>query len=98
MKSYAALAEHFKSASRDSKRDGLEKSKYLGMLSYLTFKSFVLNLTLMADALQKLSALSLDLQSRQMTFVRAHKRIKIVIAVFLARKYKPGKFLDEALR
>ena len=52
----------------------------------------------MADALQELSALSLDLQSRQMTFVRAHKRIKIVIAVFLARKYKPGKFLDEALR
>ena len=51
----------------------------------------------MANALQELSALSLDLQSRQMTFVRAHKRIKIVIAVFLARKYKPGKFLDEAL-
>ena len=98
MKSYAALAEHFKSASRDSKRDGREKTKYLGMLSYLTSKSFVLNLSLMADALQELSALSLDLQSRQMTFVRAHKRIKIVIAVFLARKYKPGKFLDEALR
>ena len=31
MKSYAALAEHFKSASRDSKRDGREKSKYLGI-------------------------------------------------------------------
>ena len=26
MKSYAALAEHFKSASRDSKRDGREKN------------------------------------------------------------------------
>ena len=98
MKSYVALTEHSKSASRDSKRDGREKSKYLGMLSYLTSKSFVLNLTLMADALQELSTLSLDLQSRQMTFVRAHKRIKIVIAVFLARKYKPEKFLDEALR
>ena len=36
MKSYAALAEHFKSASRDIKRDGREKSKSLGMLSYLT--------------------------------------------------------------
>ena len=69
---YAALAEHYKSASRDSERDGREKSKYLGMLSYLTFKSFVLNLTLTAHALQELSALSLDLQSRLMTFVRAH--------------------------
>ena len=86
MKSYAALTEDLKSASCDSKRDGREKSKYLEMLLYLTSKSFVLDLTLMADALQELSTLFLDFQSRQMTFVRAHIRIKIVIAVFLARK------------
>ena len=98
MKSYPALAEHFKAASLDNSRDGREKSKYSGLLSYLTSRNFVLNLALMADALQELSTLSLALQSRQVTFVKAHKQIKIVISVFLARKNKPGIFVEEALK
>ena len=98
IKSYPALAEHIRRASVDTSRDTRERSKYSGMLSYLTSQNFVLNLSLMCDALQELSTLSLELQSRQITFVQAHKKLKILISVFLARKDKPGKFAEEAAK
>jgi hypothetical protein len=96
IKSYPALAEHLRTASNDTGRDSRERSKYSGMLSYLTSRNFVLNLALMSDALQELSTLSLALQSRGITFVQAHKKIKILIAVFIARKEKPGKAVEDA--
>ena len=98
IRSFSSLAKHMKIASDDKERDTRERLKYSRMLSYLTSKNFVLNLALMSEALSELSSLSLVLQSRDITFVQAHKKIKILIAVFTERKEKPGKFVDDATK
>ena len=65
--SYSSLAEHFRSESQDTTRDSQERAKFTGLLRYLQSTAFVRNLSLMADALEELSQLSKDLQSRTMT-------------------------------
>jgi len=48
---YVALHKHFQESSIDNKRDGKERSKYLGLNNMLTSKDFVFNLGMLYDVL-----------------------------------------------
>jgi len=50
----------------------------------------------MSDSLQELSQLSKDLQSRTMTVVAAHQKIRRLIVVLEARKLRFGPYYDTA--
>ena len=65
--SYSSPAEHFRQESQHTTRASRERAKFTGLLRYLQSTAFVRNLSLMADALEELSQLSKDLQSRTMT-------------------------------
>ena len=94
MKSYAALAEHFKSASRDSKRDGREKSKYLG----ICYRTWLPNRLFWTWLLWLM--LCRNYQHFPLTFSLAkwHLWGHINGSKLWSLCFLPGKFLDEALR
>ena len=94
--SYCSLAEHFRQASEDTTRDSRDRAKFKGLLRFLQSTAFVLNLSVMADALGELSHLSKDLQARTMTVVSAHRKIHRLSVVFEARKTRPGQAYAEA--
>ena len=58
---YAALHHHFNRASADSARDTKEKSMYRGLKTRLTLTEFVMNMSIMYDALTELAEVSLEL-------------------------------------
>lgn len=89
-RSYEALVNHFKEASNDPTRDGKDKSMFDGLLKKITETNFILQLGLMADALQELSDLSEALQHRNVDLSYANKKIKMTAALFEARKSVPG--------
>lgn len=95
--SHKALAHHFQCATNDILRDGIEKKKYSGLLARLASVEFVSDLGLMYDALNELSQLSLELQSRTMTIPRSQVLIKRTIRVLQSFKESPGEKMSEAL-
>lgn len=82
--SYAALYNHFLSASKDTQRDSKERAVYSGLAQRLSCRHFVNNLAIMYDALQQLSELSCELQRRDVTLLSAHKSVTRQILVFEA--------------
>ncbi|XP_060867447.1 E3 SUMO-protein ligase KIAA1586-like [Metopolophium dirhodum] len=72
---YVALHKYFQESSIDNKRDGKERSKYLGINNMLTSKDFVFNLGMLYDVLNELSDLSLQLQKRDLGLAKAHNMI-----------------------
>jgi len=95
--SFAALALHFKTASEDNSRDGVERKKYSGLLARLISVEFACDLGLMYDVLQELSNLSQELQNRSMTIPRSVILISRSIRVLQTFKEIPGEKLEEAL-
>lgn len=96
MTSYPALYRHFLSSSRGLRRDAKEQSQYKGLSERLSSVEFVQNLSLLCDSLVELSELSLSLQKTGITLPEAHNLITRQIAVFEARKCRPGKYAVEA--
>lgn len=95
-RSYEALVHHFKEASNDPTRDSKEKSTFEGLLKKITETNFILDLGLMADALQELSELSEALQHRNVYLSYANKKLKITAALFEERKSVPGFYSSMA--
>jgi hypothetical protein len=95
--SFAPLALHFKTASEDVSRDGVERKKYGGLLTRLASAEFICDLGLMYDVLLELSNLSQELQSRSMTIPRSAVLISRSIRVLQTFKETPGEKLEEAL-
>lgn len=93
--SYAALYQHFVSASKDPKRDSRERSVYSGLAERLSCRHFVTNLALMFDALQELSELSRELQKRDVTLLSAHRAVSRQIMVFEAMCNEAGPHLAQ---
>ncbi|KAG0419175.1 hypothetical protein HPB47_004292 [Ixodes persulcatus] len=91
MTSYPSLYTHFMKCSEDPKRDTKEKAQYIGLAERLSSVEFVQNLALLHDSLAELSELSLNFQVRAMTLPEAHNLVTRQIAVFEARKARPGK-------
>jgi hypothetical protein len=90
-KSFPALAGHFSSErSRDA-------SKFKGLHKTLTSRAFVHNLAIMIDALTEISHLSLNLQKRDTSLVKAHRLIKQTISSVEGMVDKPGKYQSLAL-
>lgn len=95
--SYEALVSHFEGASKDPTRDSKEKSMFEGLLKKITDTNFILDLGLMADALQELSELSEALQHRNVDLSYANKKLKITAALFEERKSVSGFYSSMAL-
>ncbi|XP_040069819.1 E3 SUMO-protein ligase KIAA1586-like [Ixodes scapularis] len=91
MTSYPSLYAHFMKCSEDPKRDTKEKAQYIGLAERLSSVEFVQNLALLHDSLAELSELSLNFQVRAITLPEAHNLVTRQIAVFEARKVRPGK-------
>lgn len=87
---YPALAKHLKQASNDPRRDSREKKKYNSLFKTLVSECFVLDLGLMHDALQELSELSMELQSRKCNIHSACNKIESQIILFSSRIENPG--------
>lgn len=94
--SFPALAHHFKVASEDNLRDGVERKKYEGLLARLSSVEFISDLGLMYDVLFELSTLSQELQNRSMTLPRSLVLIKRTIRVLQTFKSQPGERMEEA--
>lgn len=94
---YEVLANHFMAAKQDQTRDSADRCKYDGLMRKLTTTSFVLDLSLMCDALQELSEISEELQHRDVDLFQANKHLQILCNTFTARKDKPGTFYEQAL-
>lgn len=62
LKDFPVLAHHFRSASEDGSRSGVERAKYTGLLKHLSSTGFVEDLATMKDVLRELQGLSLKLQ------------------------------------
>uniref|UniRef100_A0A1B6JQK6 Uncharacterized protein n=1 Tax=Homalodisca liturata TaxID=320908 RepID=A0A1B6JQK6_9HEMI len=90
--SYEALVQHFKEASNDTTRDNKERSTFSGLLNKITDTNFILDLGLMADALQELSELNEDLQHCNADLSYANRKLQIVVALFEERKTTPGLY------
>lgn len=65
-KDFPAVALHYKTASKETSRNDLERQKYKGLLKYLANSGFVEDLAVMTDILRELQSLSLKLQERGM--------------------------------
>jgi len=78
---YVALHKHFQESSVDYKRDGKERSKYLGLNNMLTSKDFVFHLGMLYDVLNELSDLSLQLQKRDLGLAKAHTMIDRTVRI-----------------
>lgn len=87
--SFNPLVDHFMKKRNEAKFQGLLKS--------LTSINFILNLAIFYDALEEISNLSLLLQGRDMSLVRAHKLIDQSIKAMHGMAIKPGKFQQQAL-
>lgn len=90
--SYEALVQHFKEASNDPSRDSKDKSTFSGLLNKITETNFILDLGLMADALQELSELSEALQHRNADLNYANRKLLITVGLFEERKTVPGSY------
>jgi hypothetical protein len=90
-KSFPALAGHFSSTRTK------DASKFQGMHKTLTSKKFLINLAHMIDALSEVGHLSLNLQKREMTLLKAHKLIKQTITSVEGMIGLPGKYTQQAL-
>ena len=90
--SYEALVQHFKEASNDPSRDSKDKSTFSGLLNKITETNFILDLGLMADALQELSELSEVLQHRNADLNYANRKLLITVGLFEERKTVPGSY------
>ena len=84
--SYQALHAHFKEKSGDMTCYSKERAKFLGFMRKFKSAVFLKNLTLMFDALEELSDLSLALQKANNSLAIAHRLISRQIEVFEARK------------
>jgi hypothetical protein len=93
---YSSLYNHFQQAAVDPERDAKERSTYLGLSNILSSTSFVHNLSIMYDALEELSDLSLQLQKSSLNLIQAHSDIRLMIKVFESRVENNGKRNIEA--
>jgi hypothetical protein len=69
---YKALVIHFETATNDQNRDSKEKAACKGLKMILTHTSFV---DLLLAALTEIKDLSLQLQKRYASLIRAHKQV-----------------------
>uniref|UniRef100_H3AY60 HAT C-terminal dimerisation domain-containing protein n=1 Tax=Latimeria chalumnae TaxID=7897 RepID=H3AY60_LATCH len=88
---YTALVQHFENASTDTSQDSKQQATYKGLKNRLTDTSFVLNMGLLFDALVELEELSLELQKRSTTLMRAHKLFEQKCLVFESMLQNPGE-------
>lgn len=75
-----------------------QSAKFVGLVNTLTSPKFILNLGIMYDALEELSHLSVLLQSRDMTLVRAHRLIDQCIKAMQGMSERPGKWQEISLQ
>lgn len=94
---YEVLVKHFTKAQSDNQRDTKDRSMYSGLLLKITSSGFILDLALMCDALQELSELSLELQSRNINLYTAHQKIKLQTQFFEERITSPGTYYKIAV-
>lgn len=94
---YEILVKHFTKAQSDNTRDARDRSMYSGLLDKITSSGFILDLALMCDALQELSELSLELQSRDINMYKAHQKIKLQTKIFEERITTPGLYYKHAI-
>ena len=83
---YAALHAHFSQAASDPRLDSKERSQYRGLATKLSSRVFLLNLSLMHDALEELKVLSESLQASSIEVHRAHRLIARQVEIFAFRK------------
>jgi hypothetical protein len=74
-----------------------ERCTYEGLLLKITSVELILDLGLMYDALQELSALSLHLQERNIDLNKAHNKILCLVKVFELMRNTPVLFYRESL-
>ena len=89
--SFPALAQHFQNASKDETRQSTEKARFQGLLSKLCTTSFVKNLALMADVLNKLKNLPETLQNRSTTLPKAQNLLTVHIRRIESLVVSPGE-------
>lgn len=97
-KNFKALVAHFTAAKDDKSRESTDRAMYEGLLNCITKVDFILDLAIMCDALQELSELSLELQSRDITLYSAQRKIRNQLLVFKERKVSSGPHYCEALK
>ena len=85
--SHAALVAHFQIKS---------ESKFQGFLNIILSQNFIINLSVMYDALEEVSRLSLSLQGRDISLVAAHRLIDQTIKAVDELSSKPGRWQVEA--
>lgn len=95
---YTALVQHFKEAADDTSRNSTESNKYKGLFQKMESIEFLKDLALIYDVLEELSALSLQLQERLCTIVRADRLIKRAIRVIGSMRDRPGSKEQECIR
>ncbi|XP_077089675.1 E3 SUMO-protein ligase KIAA1586-like [Siphateles boraxobius] len=91
LKDFPVLAHHFRLASEDGSRSGVERAKYTGLLKHLSSTGFVEDIATMKDVLRELKGLSLKLQRRDTSRVDASRFIHQTIEVLSAMKDRGGK-------
>ena len=80
-------------------RQGIQKiEKYDGLKKYLSSTDFVKNLTLFADALDELAALSEQLQKQNMNLTQADRAVRVTIRVLESMATTPGPKFADGLR
>lgn len=96
---FAALSQHFQTASEDQSRNGKDRSKYVGLKRHMETTGFVTDLANMKDVLRELSTLSLDMQRRDMSVPEAYAAVdnKVAYLEALCNLDKPGKSLKKAM-
>lgn len=93
---YPALQKHFEAASNDPNRTQSDKAQYKGLKAGITEVAFVSNMGLMLDALTELEDLSLELQKRSTTLLRAHKQLLQKYRVFQSYLRNSGQYANLA--
>ncbi|XP_062260281.1 E3 SUMO-protein ligase KIAA1586-like [Platichthys flesus] len=90
VKDFPVLANHFRMASEDDSRTGVERTKYGGLLKHLISTGFLLDLAVMKDVLRELQGLSLRLQRRDTSLVDASRYVHQTIEVLSEYKIHAG--------
>jgi hypothetical protein len=93
---YESLFLFFKEASKSDDWSRAENATFSGMLTRLESPDFLLDLGLMYDVLFELSSLSLSLQDRDCTLLKAERCISFKLYVIDEFKTKPGSKLLQA--
>lgn len=93
---YEALYIHFGTAAKDEKRLPKIRAKYIGLRNHLRSTNFVLNIAILYDVLEELSALSLRLQHRGSDILLADRDIQTTIRYLKSMKENKDVHFTEA--